>query len=77
MPADVALELAKLDPGEVSTTIRQGPNTVLLMLCSRTVTETPPQSQDDLRNALFNARVNTLADAKLDKLRAAANIRTP
>ena len=77
VPADVALELAKLDPGEVSTTIRQGPNTVLLMLCSRTVTETPPQSQDDLRNALFNARVNTLADAKLDKLRAAANIRTP
>lgn len=77
VPADVALELAKLDPGEVSTTIRQGPNTVLLMLCSRTVTETPPQTQDEMRNALFNQRVNMLADAKLDKLRAAANIRTP
>jgi peptidyl-prolyl cis-trans isomerase SurA len=77
VPADVALELAKLDPGEVSTTIRQGPNTVLLMLCSRTVTENPPPTQEALRNALFNDRVNTLADAKLDQLRAAANIRTP
>lgn len=77
VPADVALELARLDPGEFSTTIRQGPNTVLLMLCSRIVTEAPPQTQDELRAALFNDRVNTLADQRLDKLRAAANIRTP
>lgn len=77
VPADVALALAPLDPGEFSTTIRQGPNTVLLMLCSRTVTETPPPTQDELRSALFNDRVNTLADQQLDTLRAAANIRTP
>jgi peptidyl-prolyl cis-trans isomerase SurA len=77
VPADVALELAKLDPGESSTNLTRGNNTVFLMLCARTVTETPPQTPEEMKNALFAAKVNALADQKLDELRAAAIIRKP
>lgn len=77
VPADVKLALAKLDPGESTTDITRGNNTVFLMLCSRIVTETPPQTLDEMKNALFAAKVNALADQKLDELRAAAIIRKP
>lgn len=77
VPADVALELAKLDPGEVSTTLSDGSGTRLLMLCSRMVTPDPKVTEDDLKSELFSAKVNALADARLDQLRAAANIRQP
>ncbi len=77
VPADVALALARLDPGEVSTSIAEGSGTRLLMLCSRTVTPDPKATPDALKAELFSARVNALADSRLDQLRAAANIRQP
>lgn len=77
VPADVAYELAKLDPGEASTTLSRGGNTFYLMLCNRTVTENPPQTTDEIRRALFDAKVSALAEQKLAELRAAAIIRQP
>lgn len=77
VPADVRLELAKLDPGESSTTLTSGTNTVFLMLCSRTVAPDTPQTTEEQMNALFGSKVNALADQKLDELRAAAIIRYP
>lgn len=35
IPADIGMELAKLDPGESSTALRRGAWTVFLMLCTR------------------------------------------
>lgn len=35
IPADIGMELAKLDPGEASTALRRGDWTVFLMLCTR------------------------------------------
>ncbi|MDE3239969.1 MAG: peptidyl-prolyl cis-trans isomerase [Paracoccaceae bacterium] len=77
VPADVAYELAKLDPNEVSTNLTHGGNTVYLMLCARSVVENPQPTLDEMRNALFGARVAALAEAKLAELRAQAIIQTP
>ena len=76
VPTDVGYALAKLDPGEVSTDLTRGSALVYLMLCSRTASPTPPPTEDELRAALFDQRVNGLADAYLAKLRAAAIITT-
>ncbi len=77
VPQDIALELAKLDETEVSTSLVRGNALILLMLCERTpLNETPP-SRDDLRNQLTNQRVARLADIYLAELLANADIRTP
>lgn len=41
IPQDVALELAKLDPNEVSSSLMRGGNRVYLMLCSRRAVPAP------------------------------------
>lgn len=76
VPTDVALQLAHLDPGEVSTAISRGANTVLLMLCSRNRPETEETpSRDAVRERLVNARVGQLADADIAELKANAVIK--
>ncbi len=77
VPADVALELAKLNPGAASTTLTRGGDTVYLMLCDRIVVADPEPPLSQLRDALYSAVVNELSDQKLDQLRAAAIIRKP
>jgi peptidyl-prolyl cis-trans isomerase SurA len=76
IPEDIALELAKLDENEVSTTLtRAGGNTlVFLMLCGRT-----PQFGEDIdrgaiRTSLLNERVGQMAEGFLAELRADAII---
>lgn len=77
VPASIGAELARLDPGESSTAITQGPWRVFLMLCSRTpVQELSPQ-RDDIRTQLINARLGGLAERYLAELRADAIIREP
>ena len=79
IPPDVALELAKLDPGEVSTelTRENGQTLVFLMLCSRSGTDEAEVSRDDIRRNLRSQRLAALADAYLDELRADAIIIFP
>ncbi len=77
VPGDIALELARLDPGEVSTALTRGGALEFLMLCNRTVTESPAPTLADMKATLFNQRVTGLSDAYLDKLRAAAIITYP
>ena len=79
IPPDVALELARLDPGEVSTALTRagGQTLVFLMLCSRTGNEQEDVSRDDVRRSLRNQRLSALADAYLDELRADAIIIFP
>ncbi len=80
LPADVALELAKLDENETSTTLTRGNALVLTMLCSRTApraADAEPVDREALGNRLVNQRVAQLSDGYLAELRANAIIRTP
>ena len=76
IPADVAIELAKLDPGETSYTLTRanGETLVFLMLCGRTPALGEGQDRDTIRNQLRSQRLRTYADALLADLRAASTI---
>lgn len=76
IPQDVAIELAKLDPGETSYVLTRsgGETLVFLMLCGRTPALGEGQDRDAIRNQLRSQRLNTFADALLADLRAAAQI---
>ncbi|NEX45132.1 peptidylprolyl isomerase [Pseudotabrizicola algicola] len=78
IPADVALQLAQLDPGEYSTAITRGGWRVFLMLCSRAPRlEEGPINREAIREQLTSRRLTLLADAFLEELRSEAIIKTP
>ncbi|MEE9428019.1 MAG: peptidylprolyl isomerase [Paracoccaceae bacterium] len=79
IPRDVALELAKLDVGEVSTSLTRanGETLVFLMLCGREADSQSEVSRDAVRQSLVSQRLAGLADAYLDELRANATIQNP
>lgn len=76
IPRDVAIELAKLDDGEISTTLTRsnGQTLVLLMLCGRTAALNEDASREEVANALVQQRLTASADSYLDQLRADAVI---
>ena len=76
IPRDIAVELAKLDPGEISTNLTRsnGQTLVFLMLCGRTASPNAEASVDDVAAALTQQRITALADSFLDQLRADALI---
>jgi peptidyl-prolyl cis-trans isomerase SurA len=80
IPADIAAELALLDPGESSTRITRadGQTLVFLMLCGRTpaLDEAQP-SIEDLAGFIRNQRIQSLADGFLQQLLAEARIVEP
>lgn len=75
--SDIALELARLDPGEVSTNLtRNNGNTlVFLMLCERVNAGAGNTDPEAVRNQIRSQRLAALADALLEDLRASAIIR--
>lgn len=79
VPQNVAIELAKLDENEVSTTLtRNGGDTlVFLMLCGRVTEQVEDVSRDDIRLQLRNQRLASYADNYLAELRAEADIVFP
>ncbi len=76
IPSDVALELARLDPGEISTNLTRdnGQTLVLLMLCGRTVAGQGETDPEAVRNQIRGQRLSGMADALLSDLRAGAVI---
>ncbi|NDW43944.1 peptidylprolyl isomerase [Ruegeria sp. PrR005] len=76
IPQDIALELAKLDPGEtsISVTRNNGQTLMFLMLCNRTRDLGGDASREDVANALTQQRLETLANSLLEHLRADAII---
>lgn len=76
IPTDVAYELSKLDPGEVSTALTRadGQTLVFLMLCGRTNKIAEDADRDQVTLGLRNKRVANLADGYLAQLRADARI---
>lgn len=77
VPRDIGLELAKLDPGEISTALVRGNARVVLMLCARTPVRDPEPTRDQVRDRLVNQKIAALADRYLEELRADAIIRQP
>jgi peptidyl-prolyl cis-trans isomerase SurA len=76
IPRDIALELAKLDVGEVSTglTTKSGQSLIFLMLCGRTTSQAQDASREDVAQALTAQRLEFLSDSLLDQLEADALI---
>ncbi len=76
IPTDIALELAKLDDGEVSTALTrsEGQTLVFLMLCGRTPELPEEVSREDIRAQLRNQRLSAFAASYLEELRADAFI---
>lgn len=75
LPQGDALELARLDPNEISATQTEAGALVVLMLCSRTVERDPPATRSDVRAELSNRRLQSLAGNYLAELMAQAEIR--
>ena len=76
IPDDIAIELAKLDPGETSTALTRagGETLVLLMLCGRSPAVEEAPDREAVTTGLRNRRVGTLSESFLEQLRADARI---
>jgi peptidyl-prolyl cis-trans isomerase SurA len=74
--SDVALELARLDPGEVSYNLTRdgGETLVFLMMCARNQPGSAGVDPDAVRNQITSQRLAGLADALVADLRASAVI---
>ena len=75
VPGDISLELTRLDANEVSMALTRADGTQLLflMLCGRSV-ELPEGGREEVRSALFQARIEGYANGYLAELRADAII---
>ena len=76
IPRDIALELAKLDEGEVSTalTTKSGQTLVFLMLCGRVTAQAQDATREEISQALTAQRLELLSASLLDQLEADAAI---
>ncbi|MCC7320448.1 MAG: peptidylprolyl isomerase [Rubellimicrobium sp.] len=76
IPQAVALELARLDPGEVSTTLAGpgGQGVEVVMLCARTPAAAEGVSRDEIATRIRSDRLAGHAEALVQELRAAAVI---
>lgn len=76
VPTEIALELAKLDPGEVSAEMTRngGQTLVVLMLCGRSALPKESVSREKIRQQLANKRLVAMANAWLQELMADAHI---
>lgn len=78
IPSDVAIELAKLDAGEVSTALTRanGETLVFLMLCARVPSLEGDTDRNVVRARLRSQRLEGYADGFLAELRAQAVVLT-
>ena len=76
IPETVALELARLDPGESSTnlTSSDGESLRLIMMCGRTPVLEGDVDREAIRNQLAGRRLQGYADALVADLKASATI---
>jgi len=77
VPGDVALELAKLDPNEISVALTRGGYRRMLMLCGRSPVLEPMPTRDQVREQVINQKLEGMAEGYLEELRSAAIIREP
>ena len=79
IPQDIAIELSKLDPGEISTALTRnnGQTLVFLMLCGRTAAVNEEVEREDAAAAIRSRTLNNYSEGYLAQLRADARIETP
>lgn len=77
VPGDVAMELARLDPGETSIALTRGGFRRMLMLCGREQVLEPAPTRDQVREQVINQKLEGMAEGYLEELRSAAIIREP
>ncbi len=75
LPADIAMEVARLDDNELSGALVRGGNRVLVMVCSRNPRGEDEVNREAIREQLINQRLGQLAEGYLADLRANAIIR--
>lgn len=76
LPADLALELGRLDPGESALRSTAGARELLILCARRPVSETPID-RETVRRALLNRKIEAQSNLYLSTLRADAIIRKP
>ncbi|MEX0285488.1 MAG: peptidylprolyl isomerase [Paracoccaceae bacterium] len=75
IPRNVALELAKLDEGEVSTSLTtQDGRLMFIMLCGRDPVASDEEAREQVAIALTQQRLNDLSESLVAQLRANAHI---
>ena len=76
IPQDIAIELAKLDPGEVSTALTRanGQTLVFLMLCKRTAAENAEVDREQVVAAIRQRKLQGYSEQLVESLRADARI---
>lgn len=76
IPQDIAIELAKLDPGESSTALTRanGETLVFLMLCKRTAAENAEVDRQVVIESIRQRKLQGFADQLIEQLRADARI---
>jgi len=79
VPQDIALELAQLDAGEISTALTRrdaagNPVLMMVMLCGRTPEVAQDAERGDVALSLRNRRLGSYAEGLLEQLRADARI---
>ena len=76
LPNDFAIELSKLDTGEVSTTLTRnnGQTLVFLMMCKRVAEENAEVDRDAVRNALRQEQLQGYSNQLIAQLRADARM---
>lgn len=72
VPADIATELADMDPGEISTALTRGDKLVFLMLCQRLANPDNEILMSRVGEAILNQRATGRARVLLADLRANA-----
>jgi peptidyl-prolyl cis-trans isomerase SurA len=79
MPADIAQQLATLDPGEYSAALTRGASRVFLMLCAREPVgeEGARVDRAAVRRQLESRELELMAEGWLEELRSEAIIQTP
>lgn len=74
IPQSDAVELARLDRGEISANTTEGGNLVVLLLCARELEFDEPPSDGMVSNMVFEQRLSLMADVRLQELIADAEI---
>lgn len=69
LPPDVAREIERLDNNETSLNLTRGGQATVLMLCRRTLNESSAVDRNQVRNLIFNQRLETFAQGYLNELR--------
>jgi peptidyl-prolyl cis-trans isomerase SurA len=75
LPAGLATELVRLNPGQVSAILVEGGGLAVVQLCARRLVPDPRPSREEVRTLLFNRALEARAEVYLQTLRAEAEIR--